>query len=118
YAVKRSTLSRKILARWVNVYQEAYSKMMEEIVPVYIANDGMLYTEESDEIYYLMPWIQTRDPERKQTIEQTYRAMGRFHYTTKRPVSLKVEEVRSEFQSYKPFIKQHHAKLTRYVEAL
>ncbi|AIF45378.1 phosphotransferase [Virgibacillus sp. SK37] len=118
YALKQANLPKETFSMWEGVYQQAYSKQLTEILPIYLSNSGSLYTMVDGHTYYLQPWLEPRDAvERSEEINPLYRAIGRIHAKTKIFKTIPMQKVKDSFMEYRTFCSQLKKKLYTAVDA-
>ncbi|PAV27694.1 hypothetical protein CIL05_20570 [Virgibacillus profundi] len=117
YALKRSKLSMDKLTNWENSYQLAFSHNLSSVLPVYLTNDGNLYKNSENDIFYLTPWIDNMDTNiNKQTMEQFYRNIGKIHAKTKQEQMIQTEALKRNFYTYMKYCEDTLIHLLDFVE--
>lgn len=118
YAIKQANFSKTTFSMWESVYQQAYSKQLSEILPIYLSDAGALYSMVDGQTYYLQPWLERRDgAERNEEINPLYQAIGRIHAKTKVLKTIPMHKVKDPFIEYRTFCSQMRKKLYSAVDA-
>lgn len=116
YALKKSRLNRKTITSWQNVFHLAQQHNLAAILPVYMTKQRDLLCQVDGHFYYLTPWIETRELEKKQQIERMYQTIGVIHAKTNQSMSLDVKQITDSFRNYKKTLVTNRSFLLECVE--
>lgn len=115
YALKESKLTENSLAKWENVFHQAYSENLSTILPVYLTKQSKLYELYDRSYYYLTPWLAANSINHQQVIKNVYNAIGEIHAKTKRTQSIQTASVIKNFSEYQLTCADLHKKFLHYV---
>lgn len=104
YALKKSKVDKEIIKHWEAIYRFSISNQLSAVLPVYITEEGKLYYEYNQEIYYVSPWIDIPNEIRStQWITDFYTTLARLHSNTKKEHQVDMENISEQFQSFQSY---------------
>lgn len=80
YALKKRTVSMEDERLWTVLHHQAALGIMRGVLPVYMTIDGLASVHMNEDVYYLMPWIDSDRPE----ADLLLGTIGHIHMKTKR----------------------------------
>ncbi|TRM12841.1 phosphotransferase [Lentibacillus cibarius] len=116
YALKRSRLSDNTIALWENVYHQAHTLQLNNILPVYITETSQLYTRVDEAYYYMTPWTRNYSLNHQQQIHNTLRTISEIHEKTKQTHSVDTVAVKHKFSDYRSRCRELQDTLLDYVK--
>lgn len=103
FALKKSKLSKENLRIWESVYQIAQTNLISQVLPVYLTEEGKLYVEIGNSIYYLTPWIDDYTNRDKSWVKSFYHDIATIHHVTKRKRLLSNSEWKESFKTFQQY---------------
>ncbi|GGB28134.1 hypothetical protein GCM10011409_01870 [Lentibacillus populi] len=117
FALKESRMTDETISGWENVYHQAYRQNLSAILPVYVTEQGSLYSKDDQSFYYMTPWLPIKNiTEQKQQIERLYQTSGTIHAITKQSLPMEQEKVMNNFKRYRTNLAKNRSELLSTVE--
>ncbi|RYG74833.1 spore coat protein YsxE [Lentibacillus lipolyticus] len=100
YALKQSSLTEETIYLWENVYHQAHTLQLTNILPVYLTGDARLYAWIDGEYYYMTPWMRSHSSNNRQEIKDVFHTIGEIHAKTKQTQNIDAASVEKSFRDY------------------
>lgn len=99
YGLKQSRLTDETIHNWKYTYDQANSRQLTAILPVYLTNTSQLYTQEKGSYYYVSPWV-PKDDFSLNTLLQT---IGKIHATTREQHNINSRKFKKHWEKYESY---------------